>query len=301
MRTSKCLSKAYEEAIILPYDQDSKFVMMSDCHRGSGNWGDNFLLNQHLFWAALNDYYKEGFTYIELGDGDELWENRCMKEIIQVHSNAFWLMSRFYNEKRLYMIYGNHDKEKSNKKLFKKKCTEYYCETRKKVCPLFPSMQVYESLILEDRNSGNRIFLVHGHQGDFINDQAWRLGRFLVRYLWRTVELWGVKDPTRAGKNYNKKNKVEAHLKKWAEEENKMLITGHTHRPSFPKVGEPMYFNDGSCVHPRCITAIEIEKGAISLVKWHVMTRADRSLYVTREVLEGAVKIQNFFDSRIDV
>ena len=55
MRTSKCLSKAYEEAIILPYDQDSKFVMMSDCHRGSGNWGDNFLLNQHLFWAALND------------------------------------------------------------------------------------------------------------------------------------------------------------------------------------------------------------------------------------------------------
>lgn len=155
--------------------------------------------------------------------------------------------------------------------------------------------------MIEIQVSGNRIFFVHGHQGDFINDQALRLGRFLVRYLWRTVELWGVKDPTRAGKNYNKKNKVEAHLKKWAEEENKMLITGHTHRPSFPKVGEPMYFNDGSCVHPRCITAIEIEKGAISLVKWHVMTRADRSLYVTKEVLEGAVKIQDFFDSRIDV
>lgn len=38
----------------------------------------------------------------------------------------------------------------------------------------------------------------------------------------------------------------------------------------------------------------------MSLVKWHVMTREDRSLYVTREVLEGAVKIQDFFDSRID-
>lgn len=110
--------------------------------------------------------------------------------------------------------------------------------------------------------SDNRIFFVHGHQGDFINDQALRLGRFLVRYLWKAVEFWGVKDLTRAGNNYNKKNKVEAHLKKWAEEENKMLITGHTHRSNFPKVGEPMYFNDGSCVHPRCITAIEIEKGA---------------------------------------
>ena len=77
-----------------------------------------------------------------------------------------------------------------------------------------------------------------------------------------------------------------------------MLIAGHTHRPSFPKVGEPMYFNDGSCVHPRCITSIEIEKGEISLVKWSMMTRQDRSLYVEREVLEGPVKIDDFFKGR---
>ena len=292
------LSKVYEEAKIIPYDFNSKFVMMSDCHRGTGNWGDNFLSNQHLFWAALNYYYEEDFTYIELGDGDELWENRYMKEIIQVHSNAFWLMSKFYNENRLYMIYGNHDKEKKNQMLFNRNFKEYYCETRKRICQLFPLMQVYEGVILEDKNTSNKIFLVHGNQGDFINDRAWKLGRFLVRYFWRVLELWGIKDPTRAAKNYNKKNKVEQRLIKWSEEENKMLIAGHTHRPSFPKVGEAMYFNDGSCVHPRCITAIEIENGEITLVKWTMMTREDRSLYVAREVLEGSVKIDDFFKAR---
>lgn len=298
MSTFKSLSKAYEEAKIIHYDSNSKFVMMSDCHRGTGNWGDNFLFNQHLFFAALNYYYEGDFTYIELGDGDELWENRNMQDIVNLHSNAFWMMSRFYNENRLHMLYGNHDKEKKNEKFLRKNCTQYYCETRKRVCSLFPSSQVYEALILEDQENGNQIFLVHGNQGDFINDKAWKLGRFLVRYIWKVLELWGVNDPTRAGKNYKKKNKIERRLMNWAEEENKMLIAGHTHRPSFPKVGEPMYFNDGSCIHPRCITAIEIENGTISLVKWSVTTREDRSLVVAREVLEGAIKIQDFFDGR---
>ena len=34
------------------------------------------------------------FTYIELGDGDELWENRSMKQIIEAHGDVFSLLSR---------------------------------------------------------------------------------------------------------------------------------------------------------------------------------------------------------------
>ena len=70
-----------------------------------------------------------------------------------------------------------------------------------------------------------------------------------------------------------------------------MLITGHTHRPIFPSPGECPYFNDGSCVHPRCITGLEIENNGICLVKWAVATRADRTLYIEREVLEGPVPL----------
>lgn len=294
------ISKVYEAAKIIPYDCNSKFVIMSDCHRGIGNWGDNFLPNQHLFWAALNYYYEYKFTYIELGDGDELWENRDMKDIVQVHSNIFWLMSKFYKKNRLYMIYGNHDREKKNESLFQIDCIDYYCDEKRKFCDLFPGINIYEGIILSDKNNANEIFLIHGNQGDFINDRAWMLGRFLVRYFWRELELFGVKNPIKSGGDYNKKNKVEQRLMKWSEKENKMIIAGHTHRPSFPKVGEIMYFNDGSCVEPKCITAIEIDNGKISLIKWSMMTKKDRTLYVEREVLGGPVSIEDFFKARED-
>ena len=58
------------------------------------------------------------------------------------------------------------------------------------------------------------------------------------------------------------------------------MIGGHAHRPTFPSLGKSMYFNNGSCIHLECITAIEIEKECISLVKWSVMTREDRTMYV---------------------
>ena len=48
MSTYKRLSEVYEKSKIILYDDSSKFVMMSDCHRGVGNSGDNFLKNQYL-------------------------------------------------------------------------------------------------------------------------------------------------------------------------------------------------------------------------------------------------------------
>mgnify|MGYP000394021168 CR=1 FL=1 len=68
------ISKAFEGALKLPLSDNSKYVLFSDCHRGVGTSNDNFLKNQHLYFAALQHYYQNNFTYIELGDGDELWE-----------------------------------------------------------------------------------------------------------------------------------------------------------------------------------------------------------------------------------
>lgn len=292
MKESK-LTKVFQNAKVLTYDNRSKIVLMSDCHRGSGNWGDNFLSNQHLFFGALTYYYQNGFTYIELGDGDELWENRSLKQIISVHSNAFWLMSKFYEKGRLYMLFGNHDKQKKQQKFCHCNCNSYYCESSGENCNLFPGLQVYEGIVLEHAETGRKIFLTHGHQGDLINDTLWGLGRFLVRYIWRPLELLGINDPTRAATNENKKKKVEKRLINWVEKEHQTLIAGHTHRPSFPKEGEAPYYNTGSCVHPRCITALEIENNKITLVKWTILTKRDRSMYVGREVLEGPTSSQD--------
>lgn len=297
MSTDKRLSEVYKSSKIIPYNYHSKFVIMSDCHRGVGNWGDNFLKNQYIYFAALNDYYKKGFTYIELGDGDELWENRDMQKIIEIHSRVFTLLSKFYDENRMYMLFGNHDKEKENGILSKCNLVEYYCKHNKINKPIFPGLEIHEGLILENENNKNhKIFLVHGHQGDLLNDEFYKVGRFLVRYFWRPLEMWGINDTTAAAKNYKKKNRVERKLAKWSKEKDTMMIAGHTHRPTFPSVGQTMYFNDGSCIHPECITAIEIEKECISLVKWYTMTREDRTLYVEREVLEGPVKLEDYFE-----
>ena len=109
------MDQVYKHVPVIPFDSGTKLVVMSDCHRGQGNAGDNFLANQAVCFGALEYYFQKGFTYVELGDGDELWENRKLKTIVEVHDDIFWMMSRFYEEKRLYMVYGNHDIVKRNK------------------------------------------------------------------------------------------------------------------------------------------------------------------------------------------
>lgn len=292
----KSLQRAYDEAETIPFNAASKFVIMSDCHRGQGNNSDNFLPNQNLFFSALEHYYDEGFTYIELGDGDELWENRRMCPIIAAHSDAFWMMSKFYRENRLYMLYGNHDVVKSRKSFAKKHCSDYYCDSTGCCVPLFPGIRIHQSLILEDEQK-RRLFLVHGHQGNLLNDRLWPLARFLVRYLWGPLELVGFLAPTGSGRPNEKKERIERGLAGFADSNRQMMIAGHTHRPVFPQPGEGYYFNDGSCVHPRCITAIEIENHRIALVKWEIATRHDRSLFVDRRVLEGPVDLAAYFEA----
>lgn len=292
--TDKKLEKAYENALCIPIHMGSRIVLMSDCHRGVGNWGDNFQANQNLFFAALQYYNRRNFIYIELGDGDELWENRDLREIIRIHSNQFWIMSEFYRDCRFYMLYGNHDRKKAKEKYFKLKCNSYYCEAEEDEKNLFPDMKVQEAIRLQETCSGLELFLVHGHQGDFWNDTLWKITRFLVRYLWRPLELAGCNDPTSAAKNYRKKEKIELRLAEWAKKHKTLLVAGHTHRPVFSKPGEGYYFNDGSCVHPRCITALELERGTISLVKWSMKVREDNTVYIGRDLLEGPASLMEY-------
>lgn len=295
MSVSKRLSQAFASSKTIPFDDCSRFVIMSDCHRGNGSWGDNFLNNQHIFFAALNYYYENGYTYLEIGDGDELWENRSINDIINIHSNVFWLMSLFYRDGRLYMIYGNHDIVKKDPQFIQHRCNSFFCDSTNSRLDLFPGIEITEGLILRYYSGNHGIFLTHGHQADFLNDTLWRLARFLVRYVWRPLELLGFKDPTSASKNNKRKNSIEKKLVDWSKKQKQMIICGHTHRPVFPSLGEPLYFNDGSCVHPRCITAIEICNGLISLVKWAVTTKPDRTLYVGRETLEGPLPLADYF------
>lgn len=296
----KRISKVYELSEQIPFDDSSRIVLMSDCHRGDGSWADDFSKNQSIYAAALNHYYKENFTYIELGDGDELWKNKKFSDIIKIHGDVFSILVDFHKKQRLYFIFGNHDMVKKNKKFVQNNLFYYFNEREKKNVPLFEDVKVHEGLVLNHTDTGNKIFLIHGHQVDYLNDGLWRFSRFLVRYIWNPLELFGFNDPTSAAKNYRKKQVVGGKLADWAEQNNCMLISGHTHRPTFPEPGEIPYFNDGSCVHPRCITAIEIDRGSIMLVKWEVKIRNDGSLFVGREILAGPERLEEYFKQRKD-
>ena len=290
--THKCLDRIFESSKVIKFNVDSKFIIFGDCHRGENTWADDFANNQMLFFHALNHYDDKKFTYIEVGDGDELWENKEFAAIRSAHSHIFWVMSKFYSKdptiNRLHLIWGNHDIVKKDKEFVKKNLFHFEDERTGEIKPFFDGIEVHEALILQNEDSGKKIFLIHGHQGGFFCDRVWWIGRFFVRHLWRHLQVFGVKDPTSPAKNFKKKIKIESRLMDWAKSRNQMIVMGHTHRPWFvSNDDDPPYFNVGSCVHPRCITGIEIQNSAVSLIKWWLAANKKGAIYVEREILAG--------------
>lgn len=288
MSSQTRISHAYKTARRISFNDNSKFVIFSDCHRGDNSFADDFANNRNIYFHALKHYYKEGFTYCELGDGDELWENIDFKSIFEAHQNVYDLMRLFYNEERLHRLVGNHDMVYRNQRFVEKHLYTYFNKVTGKKEPLFPGISFPEGLLLTHDETGQEVFMVHGHQADWMNYRGWRFNRFMVRALWRQLQVFGISDPTSPAKNYRELIKVERRTKKWIINNNNIFtIIGHTHRPRFPEPGEIAFFNDGSCVHPRSITGMEIENGKIALIKWQISTTEDGTLRVIRILLEG--------------
>ena len=294
MWTEKRLTKVFNKATEIPFDDSDKFILFSDCHRGDNSWADEFTHNHNLFLYALQDYFSKGFTYIEVGDGDELWENARFEDIRQAHTQVFCQMQKFHREKRLYLIWGNHDIERRNKKIVGKTLHRCYDRRAKKYESLFEGIELYEGLILRHSRRDKKIFLVHGHQVDLFNDGLWlwRLNWLFHRYIWKYLQLFGVRNPASPAKYFKRAKKIDEKLKKWAENnknKTQMLIAGHTHSYSLV---DPPYFNIGSCVYPRCITGIEIKDGQIRLIEWGVkIQEKDDTLYAKKEVLFGGYPV----------
>ena len=354
----------------------SKYIIFSDHHRGDNSWADDFAHNQVLFFHALSDYLKNGFTYIELGDGDELWEN-TPEEVHTAHSHVFWLIRKFLKEDRLQVIWGNHDEVKegndskralmgylfcwdklkgegawrlrryirdnlgitwvdsssvtewkSERKLVisskkgtvtvklgrdtvtikedgRERKTLGVARTKDKTIVYDKGIKPIEGLILDIKELDAKVYLVHGHQVDAETSGADKFGKFILRNFWMPLQLYGIRDSTSPAKNFTTRSDVDKTLENWIDKQKDgILIAGHTHCPVFPHT-KKRYFNSGSCVHPRCITGIEIQnekkKGwTIALVKWHVTTvegkvdKVNGVMQVTKKVLEEPVKLSKF-------
>ena len=111
----KIISNSYKNAKRIHLNCDSKFIFFSDCHRGDNSYADDFANNSNIYFHALRNYLENDFTYIELGDGIELWENLFFNDIFEAHKNTFLLLREFHLKNKLHILWGNHDMVLKNK------------------------------------------------------------------------------------------------------------------------------------------------------------------------------------------
>jgi predicted phosphodiesterase len=270
------LSGVFEAARELSFDDDSRIVFLSDCHRGNNSRADAFAPNEALFLTVLGRYYREGFTYIEVGDGDEVWKNPNYDDIVSSHPRTFDLLHKFHRARRLRLIFGNHDLDRAPYQAIEK-----------------DGLPAEEALILRHSKTNQRLFVVHGHQADFKSDALSTVGRFAVRHVWRRLQMVGLETGLQRIKLFHHNGHkplvdqrqtgsrqpwiprlsrtltlTEERIMSWMHANQQLVICGHTHRPSAPKNGSLPYFNTGSCTDPGAITGLELQNGMLSLVRW---------------------------------
>ncbi|MCK8060028.1 MULTISPECIES: serine/threonine protein phosphatase [unclassified Fusibacter] len=294
MNTMKRLLHAYEAAIRIPFDDNSRFIFFSDVHRGDNSISDEFAHNQNIYLHALNHYFNEGFTYIEVGDGDELWEHSNFKHIRTAHSATYMKLKEFYDDERFIMLYGNHNMSLKFKHYVSTNLHQFFDEYNDYYAELFPGLVVHEAVVLQHKATDKEVFVVHGHQGDFINDQVWRMTKTINRHFWHYLHIVGFRNPASPAKNLHKRHKIEKNYSKWIEKYQKMLIVGHTHRPKFATNPKTPYFNTGSCIFPRNITGIEIANGNITLIDWRIRANEDGNLFIRRKMIRGPEPLSNY-------
>ena len=255
---SRRLIHAFKRAKRIEFDNSTRFVFFSDCHRGDNGRADSFAKNKSLFLDALNHYFEKGFTYIEVGDGDELWENQNLDIIRRVHSQVFDLLHAFHKQSRLHLLIGNHDTMGRS----------YHMGTK-------DGLATEESLILQHKESGKSIYVVHGHQADFTGYRFYTMKRWFLRSVWKHLKTMVSHWQENALQQtsvwlFCQSEKVEQRIMQWAQMYRQPVICGHTHQPAFGgyQFASPNYFNTGSCINPGYLTGLEIEDGEIRLVKW---------------------------------
>lgn len=287
MRTEKRLDNVYQTAFKLPYNNDSRIVILSDTHRGDGSLSDEFTRNQNIFTHALHHYYKNDFTLIEAGDGDELWEHHNYHVIINAHLEAFNELQKFHELGRYYKIYGNHDIYLKDQNYLKDFLHIYENRYTRDQHPFFVGLRSHEGILLKHEHKDEEVLIVHGHQGDAPNDQFWFFSMLSLKYFWRYLHGFGLQNPSSPVRSEVKRHKIEKNFNKWISSTNIPLICGHTHRIKFALDDELPYYNTGCGVYPDSLTCIEIVRNRISLVRWNIRSNDQGILQVKRNVING--------------
>lgn len=250
------LSRLREEIITNPgkkgiqiqLNEADQFIIFSDQHRGAKNGADDFMSAEAAYLAALDHYYRKNFSFISLGDSEELWEN-LLRKVKKHNAATFQAEKLFIQQNRFYKVFGNHDLYWVNDPLAWWQLKNIYGQ----------EVRVYEGIILQitidnrqyaigksGGSSGNlpiaipiaigsrlTIFLTHGHQGDASSDGNW-FSKFFVSRIWGPLQAYLRINPNTPAYDEQKKTEHNHIMYEWsAAQKNLVLITGHTHQPVF--------------------------------------------------------------------
>lgn len=300
---SQILDASGKRGLLLTFDEKTPYIIFSDQHKGARNYADDFGFANDNYLSALNYYNSNLYTFISLGDSEELWENTL--DAVKKHNQAtFDIERRFLERSSFIKIFGNHDLYWDNDPLAGYQLEKIYGQ----------KVKVYEGLILQTI-IGNRplsIFLTHGHQGDLASDGNW-FSKWFVSRVWAPLQAYLRINPNTPAFNNQLKSAHNQFMYEWAANQASVLITGHTHQPVFNSLThleriyikldearkandkleeeklldqmkkeqimgatmptftayKPNYFNTGCCCFSDGdITGIEIAAGKIRLIKW---------------------------------
>lgn len=295
-----------KKGLVIPFEQNTgKIIIFSDMHKGARNGADDFMQAETNYLAALAYYRKNDFTFISLGDSEELWENNIF-QVKKKNKASFEAEKKFIAHSNFIKIFGNHDLFWDNDPLAAWHLKHIY-ET---------NVKVYEGVILLV-NIGDKtlnIYCTHGHQGDKQSDGNW-FSKFFVANIWASLQSLLKVNPNTPAYDAEKKTIHNSIMYEWsAAQQDILLITGHTHQPVFQSLThieklykdfqmaekvnnnekiadllseikkrekefsavsvdymkmKPSYFNSGCCCFSDGdITGIEIAEGYIRLIKW---------------------------------
>ncbi|MDB5191472.1 MAG: metallophosphoesterase [Segetibacter sp.] len=201
-----------------------RFIILSDQHKGARNGADDFAIAERNYLAALDYYYNNNFNYISLGDCEELWENRLVS--VKKHNTATFEKEKlFLQKKRFIKVFGNHDLDWDNNPLAPFELQKIYGE----------KIKVYEGVILKTmvQETPLEIFLTHGHQGDAVSDGNW-FSKWFVANVWAPMQAYLAISPNTPAYEDHLKTDHNRFMYEWvSQQENMLLITGHTHQPVF--------------------------------------------------------------------
>ncbi len=295
-----------DAGVVIPYEiATGKFIILSDQHKGARDAADDFAIAEKNYTAALDYYYANDFTFINLGDCEELWEN-TPDAVMSKNKTALLSEARFLEQNRYYRVFGNHDLE-----------WKYPFQQMVYLKPLFgKELKVYEGVELQTlhNNKTYSIFLTHGHQGDKRSDGN-PFSMWVVAAIWTPIQRFLDINVNTTADSFEL---VDAHniiMYNWSATQQQLIfISGHTHKPVFASLDHidllskqlqeaqvagntaaiqkieadlavytkqyggkkfvktmayPSYFNSGCCCFDDGdISGIEIEGGEIRLVKW---------------------------------